>query len=283
MKKNRFYFVVLVVLTLAALYSCKTQREITNPLYSDITQPSGKNDSKDIQKTEILSKLEKDKLMVGEINNLSAGFSSYSSKVSVAYGGNSFSGTIRIIKDSAIWISLGKFGFEGVRALLTKDSVKMINKLERQFFAGNYKFVHDMLGFTLNYDMVQSLLLGEDFQSYTDTGFVLRNSGNRAELYFAERKHKSKEDLFPKLNQLIEYNINSKYIERNYFLINDSKYKMDVHYNSYLIIPDIRLVEAMRVLVFIEKTSIVEIKFDKQRINDELDIPFAIPQSYLPM
>jgi hypothetical protein len=280
MKKNRFYFLVLMVVTLLSLVSCKTQRELTNPLYNDITHTFEKKDSVDLQKAEALLKTEKDKLMVKEITDLSAGFSSLSSKVSVIYGGNSFSGNIRIIKDSVIWLSIGKFGFEGVRALLTKDSIKVINKLEREYFSGDYVFLRDILGFSLSYDILQSMLLGEDFQSYADTGYVLKNNENRAELYFAERRHNSNQDLFPKLNQLIEYNTDLKYIERNYFLITDSKHKMDIHYNSYLSLPNIRLVETMRVLVFTGKTSIVEINFDKQRINDALDIPFTIPQGY---
>jgi len=42
------------------------------------------------------------------------------------------SATIRTQADSAFWFSLRKFGFEGARGLITKDSAIVINRLERE-------------------------------------------------------------------------------------------------------------------------------------------------------
>ncbi|MFK8054881.1 MAG: DUF4292 domain-containing protein [Saprospiraceae bacterium] len=47
-------------------------------------------------------------------------------------GNIKLSATIRTQTDSAFWFSLRKFGFEGARGLITKDSAIVINRLERE-------------------------------------------------------------------------------------------------------------------------------------------------------
>ena len=41
---------------------------------------------------------------------------------------NSFSVTLRMRKDSIIWMSISKLGIEGARLMITKDSVKFMNR-----------------------------------------------------------------------------------------------------------------------------------------------------------
>ncbi len=47
-------------------------------------------------------------------------------------GNIKLSATIRTQKDKAFWFSLRKFGFEGGRGLVTKDSAIVINRLQRE-------------------------------------------------------------------------------------------------------------------------------------------------------
>ena len=47
-------------------------------------------------------------------------------------GSIKLSATIRTQKDEAFWFSLRKFGFEGGRGLVTKDSAIVLNRLERE-------------------------------------------------------------------------------------------------------------------------------------------------------
>lgn len=43
------------------------------------------------------------------------------------------SAVVRMQADSALWLTVRKFGFEGARALVTRDSVTLLNRLEREF------------------------------------------------------------------------------------------------------------------------------------------------------
>ncbi|RYY11186.1 MAG: DUF4292 domain-containing protein, partial [Cytophagaceae bacterium] len=48
---------------------------------------------------------------------------------------------LRVRRDSAIWLSGSLVGIEGGRALLTADSVRVINRLKNTYFAGDYAYL----------------------------------------------------------------------------------------------------------------------------------------------
>ena len=70
---------------------------------------------------------------------------------------------LRVRRDSAIWLSGSLLGIEGVRALLTPDSVRVVNRLQKTYFAGDYAYLSQLLNVPVSYQQVQAILLG-DFQ-----------------------------------------------------------------------------------------------------------------------
>ena len=71
---------------------------------------------------------------------------------------------LRVRRDSAIWLSGSLLGIEGVRALLTPDSVRVVNRLQKSYFAGDYVYLSQLLGVPVSYGQVQAILLG-DYQA----------------------------------------------------------------------------------------------------------------------
>ncbi|MCS6935803.1 MAG: DUF4292 domain-containing protein [Chitinophagales bacterium] len=73
-----------------------------------------------------------------------------------------FQGSIRMKKDSVIWGSLyGAMGVEGVRLLLTPDTLMIINKLNNQYATRSFKFLRDWLLFPVTFRMIQQTLAGQ--------------------------------------------------------------------------------------------------------------------------
>jgi len=74
-----------------------------------------------------------------------------------------FSYRIQIQKDEKIWASITALGLEGMRLLVTKDSVKIINRLKQEYIAEDWKFMSKQLGFEVELGTIQGLLLGNSF------------------------------------------------------------------------------------------------------------------------
>jgi len=95
-------------------------------------------------------------------------------------GAMSFSGTIRVQKDKAIWLSVRKFGLEAARVLIEPDSVFVNMRMFGDNIREDLGYVQRKLNFPANFDMLQALMLGnpvfftKEFEAKADsTGYQL--------------------------------------------------------------------------------------------------------------
>lgn len=72
-----------------------------------------------------------------------------------------FKAILRMQKDSVIWISVSPgLGFEIVRVMMTPDSVKVLNRLERSYYLEEYSAITAFLGVDVPFETFQNLLVG---------------------------------------------------------------------------------------------------------------------------
>ena len=76
---------------------------------------------------------------------------------------------LRMRRDSIIWVSASLAGIEGVRAVLTRDSVRVINRLEKTYFSGGYDYLSKLLNVPVSFAQMQALLLGDYLSAPTGT------------------------------------------------------------------------------------------------------------------
>lgn len=68
---------------------------------------------------------------------------------------------IRMYKDSVIWVSVtGPLGIEGVRAYITKDSVKVLNKQDKVYITRSVSYLQEITELPLDLHSLQNLILG---------------------------------------------------------------------------------------------------------------------------
>lgn len=85
---------------------------------------------------------------------------------------NSLSGQIRVRKDSVIWLSFSPaLGIEMARLIIATDTVKFLNRINKTYFIGDENIVNDFLDSNVDFDVIQSILLGNDLTYYEDGKF----------------------------------------------------------------------------------------------------------------
>ena len=93
-------------------------------------------------------------------------FTTFSGKIDVDYtdaDGKKYNVTahVRMYKDSVIWISVTAIlGIEGLRAYITKDSVKLLNKQDKIYTARSVSYLQEVTALPLDLSSLQDLLLG---------------------------------------------------------------------------------------------------------------------------
>lgn len=67
---------------------------------------------------------------------------------------------LRLKKDSLIWVSVSKAGFEGIRGMVTRDSIYLLDRMKKIYRVSDFKTLSKNFNFEINYDILQSMILG---------------------------------------------------------------------------------------------------------------------------
>ena len=98
--------------------------------------------------------------------------------------------TIRVAKDSVIWVSVSPaLGVEVLRCLITKDSVFVINKFQKEYYIYSHKQLTEKLKFDINFNLVQSVFLGNP--PYAEVEEDSSNSGLDTSYTIIKQKRKN--------------------------------------------------------------------------------------------
>jgi hypothetical protein len=98
-----------------------------------------------------------------QATNTSFTFLSAKGKAQVTMKGNKQGANValRMRRDSVIWVSASLAGIEGVRAVLTPDSVRVLNRLDKTYFSGGYDYLSKLLNVPVSFEQMQALVLGD--------------------------------------------------------------------------------------------------------------------------
>ncbi|HOZ30451.1 MAG TPA: DUF4292 domain-containing protein [Bacteroidales bacterium] len=107
-------------------------------------------------------------------NNLTLKFSA---EIFAGESSETFSGIIRMQKDSIMWISLRSYNIEGARIVITNDSVKYLNRLDNTYYLGDFSFFTEKFQIDLDYNAIQSILTN-NFFFYPETQDTTKSIAN---------------------------------------------------------------------------------------------------------
>jgi len=84
-------------------------------------------------------------------------------KVKGHYDGEtqSFNAEMRWQKGKQVWMSFSIFGIEGMRIVITRDSMKVIDRLNKRYFLKPFSYINERALLNINFNELENLLLGE--------------------------------------------------------------------------------------------------------------------------
>lgn len=222
-------------------------------------------------------------------------FSDLSAKFSAEYTVDkkktSLSGQLRIKHDSIIWISISPIlGIEMARMELTNDSAKYINRIGSTYFLRDIAYINELLNKTLDFDMVQAFLLGNDFSFYESGKFRAAIDNSSYKLVTAER-HKLKK--YVRQNEEVS-NIPLQHIwlDPSNFKItevlvkeieNDNR-KFEADYAGFQQIGGQLFPTELRFDIETGTKKVnIKVNYSKIVIDQQQSYPFRIPENYKPI
>ncbi len=200
-------------------------------------------------------------------------FETLSGRLKIDYNDGENSQTVsvslRMKKDETVWIS-ALFGV--VKAKITPDKVSFYNKLQNEYFDGDFSYLSNLLGTELDFDKVQNLLLGNAVLDLREEKY---SSSIKDGNYGLEPKKVN--DLF-KILFFIEpknFKVSSQELSQpweNRFL------KMNYQYQDLdtKVLPSKIGIEALNK----EDKTTIELEYKGMEFGKQLNFPYKIPKGF---
>lgn len=197
-------------------------------------------------------------------------------------------GQLRIMKDSLTWISFSPaLGIEAARILLSNDSVKFVNRLNKTYFEGEYSLIDSVINTTIDYSILQSMLIGNDLTSYDINKYKASIDGGLYRITIQERRKIKKSLKSGEMdNRVLVQNI---WLDPDNFRISQidlkevnsgDNNKLDVFYDEYIDVNGHLFPSKLLIRISSQKSIDINVKFTKIEVNDPLSFPFNIPSKY---
>lgn len=183
----------------------------------------------------------------------------------------SFTTQIRWHKNKKIWMSMSIIGIEGVRMLITKDSIQYIDRLNNEFLNKPYSHLSKLIKMDIPFEALERLLLG--LPTFMDKNNVVISESEQLQQWNSlYGKNIQTTSFFSKINNmLIEYKAEDGVLKRNLL----SRYGDFRNLGNKQFSFD-------RFMRFVQNGEIVEVqaKFTDVVLTENLSYPFEIPSKY---
>lgn len=296
--KLKFGNIILLVLSVAVLTTgCKTRRVIEkSPLVK-------------LSESVILEQVEAAAFDYRTLN------AKVAVNISSEEANGSFKINLRMAEDSVIWMSIvPALGIEAARALITKDTLKFIDKLKDRYYVGEYSFLDTLVQYNTEFSFLENLLIGnpleilpsEKYTSVTDDLYYVIQTKNPRKVRKALDLSKKpqapdstlsdivKEKKFQKA--LEKFEDEDLVIKRYYIRAADFRVERTIIEDLLLqrtVILDYDNFEPVNGTPFPmsahmrvttpKETATFEIDYSRIRVNEPQSYPFKIPDKYEPL
>jgi hypothetical protein len=198
---------------------------------------------------------------------------------------NSFTISLRMRKDSIIWMSISKLGIEGARVLITKDSVKFTNTIQNKYFKGDYAYISKLLNTELDFEMLQSLLVGNSVAFYDDDEKIKPGVNDCQYTLGTVRKFKMRrvergKELREPAQSIFMIPENFKIARILFYEFNPDR-SFDAHFGDFTKVDSSQLFpQKMNYTIKAQKNVTIDLNYTKVTLNEEQSFPFKIPDNY---
>lgn len=263
----------LLLLLIVLFASCRSSRPIGRAV--------AKKDSTVKVSPPITIKTDTQKIIRTTLQQVAANridFKTFNAKINVDYKGSDgksydVNANLRMYKDSAIWVSVNALlGIEAMRLFITKDSVKLLVKLDQKTYtARSISYLKEVTSLPLDLYTLQNLLIGNPV--YLDSNIIRYTAGNGVINLVS---------LGQFFKNLVTFNETNKTILHSKLDDTDPNRSRtaDLSYSDYETKKGL-LFAKRRQIVVSEKTRLdVKMDFKSYTFNEDISFPFSVPKNY---
>ena len=237
----------------------------------------------------IFTKAPKPHVLINSVNNAQFDSDLFSCKISGKYKGEnqtfSFKGSLKIHKDSLIWISISPgLGLELGRFLFDEDSLYFMNRFDKTYFKSSYSDLSKKTQSPLSFSRIQALLLGNSMSEFEERkyhseienqAFTISSVSEKQLKKISRSRRKPDETYFTATVDPYTYRITSQGLSN--LKLNRS---LTIFYEDFEIHNTHNFAESIDFRILTNASLSLNLAYSKINLTKKLKFPFKVPKSY---
>lgn len=229
-----------------------------------------------VKKEDVVDSMSLVQTEVKKLHNNKIPFTTFSAKVKVEYedknGGDQANANIQMQKDSAIWISLtGPFNIEGFRLLVTKDSMRLMNKIKKTVQFRSIEYLQELTQIPFDFYTLQDLIIGNPV--FIDGKMVsYKNADNGLQILLIGKLFKHLITIDATAGKVLHSKLDDVDSVRNR--------TCDITFDKYEANNGINFSTYRKISVAEHSKLDVSLDFKKYTFNEAVSFPFNIPKNF---
>jgi hypothetical protein len=260
---------LLIAIGVIMVAGCRSTRKITTAI--------GKKETVDSSANAKADSVRFIKEFTAQFRRNHIEYTTFSSKVDIDYKDNTnksydVNAVLRMYKDSVIWISANAIlGIEAIRVMITKDSVKILDKLNKTYTERSLDYLQDATSLPLDIHILQDMIIGNAI--YLDTNIVSYSKGVNSVTLL------SIGELFKNLISISEQ---EHYLQRSKLDDKDITHNRtaDLVYTDYETKKGKPFSTKRKITISEAKKLDIKLDFKQYDFNGEVSFPFSIPKNF---
>lgn len=194
---------------------------------------------------------------------------------------------LSIKKDSAMLISIRYIlGLEVAKVLITKDSIKFVNYVSKNYFKGDFNYINDLLNADLDFELLQAVLFGNSAEFSDDEAKLkpVTDRQNCRYLLSTERKRRLRRiqsgGEIKSALQTLTLNPDNFKILSNEFIDPTTNRRFIASYNNFTAKDSVFAPYHVDIDVVAEKKASVKIDYVRIEKNTPQKLSINIPSKY---
>ncbi len=266
MKKSILINAVYLMVLLLALTGCRAKKAILPVVPEAAESPSAPPPAPDNTKKNKLKSINESDMVFSTLAVKSKAVLSINDK------SNDVNMNFRIKNNEVIWVSVTALaGLEVARALITPDSVKILNRLDNIYIKKPFSYIYEFTNERINFRTLQSVLVGNTISEFITDSTELNMESDEAKL----------KSILGGLTYNLRVSPQNKVVYTN---LNDqvAKQELTANYSDFILVNQQQIPHTV-VMDSKVKTRkfLLDLRFLKVDLDGPIELPFRVPERFL--
>lgn len=187
---------------------------------------------------------------------------------------------IYIERDQKIWLNASALFLNVARAVATPEGIKAHEKWNKTYIESDFAYLNNLLNVNfIQYDALQSLLIGKTFVPINETDFTLENTANGYTLTSKKPQKISVDGKSVQYQMQLHYAPNTDLSKVSIQEVAGAKNQLEVYYENWQDFGTAKFPKNVKIIIKGEKNGQILIENTKFDFH-KMETPYSVPSNY---